>query len=80
MIFPTAMLTGSDYTDGIENVGPVSAMEILAEFPGCGLEPLKNFQKWWKQRDVTPVGSKTREKLRKLTLPESKKFTFSHNF
>ena len=31
-----ALLTGSDYTDGIDTVGPVSALEILAEFPGMG--------------------------------------------
>lgn len=28
-----AMLVGSDYTTGIQNVGPVTALEILAAFP-----------------------------------------------
>ena len=36
-----ALLTGSDYTEGVETVGPVTAMEILAEFPGEGLTPLQ---------------------------------------
>uniref|UniRef100_A0A6G1RXK9 ERCC excision repair 5, endonuclease n=1 Tax=Hypotaenidia okinawae TaxID=2861861 RepID=A0A6G1RXK9_9GRUI len=38
-----AYLLGSDYTDGIPNVGCVTAMEILNEFPGHGLEPLLKF-------------------------------------
>ncbi len=33
-------LLGSDYTEGIEGVGIVSAMEFLRDFPGTGLEPL----------------------------------------
>ena len=40
-----ALLTGSDYTEGVETVGPVTAMEILAEFPGEGLRPLQ--VKFW---------------------------------
>ena len=35
-----AYLLGSDYTEGIPNVGFVTAMEILNEFPGHGFEPL----------------------------------------
>lgn len=35
-----ALLCGSDYTEGIRGVGPVVAMEILAEFPGEGQEGL----------------------------------------
>lgn len=67
-----AMMTGSDYTDGIESVGPVTALEILAEFPGQGLEPLKNFKIWWDEyhkNHAMPPGSKLREKLRKLQVP-----------
>lgn len=70
-----ALLTGSDYTDGIESVGPVTAMEILAEFPGVGLEPLREFKTWWDLHHgekSLPPGSRQREKLRKLKLPESK--------
>ena len=82
-----AMLTGSDYTLGIENVGPVTAMEVLAEFPGAGLEPLKTFSEWWKvhhKNYTLPPGSKLREKLRKLEVPESKipflKSPWKHSF
>ncbi len=39
-----ALMTGSDYTDGIESVGPVSALEILAEFPGQDIDPLLKFK------------------------------------
>lgn len=38
-----AYLLGSDYTEGIPNVGFVTAMEILNEFPGHGFEPLLKF-------------------------------------
>jgi DNA excision repair protein ERCC-5 len=69
-----ALLTGSDYTDGIPDVGPVTAMEILAEFPGTGVEPLKEFKKWWNEQQGSgklPVGNKNREKLRRLHVPNS---------
>ena len=39
-----ALLIGSDYTDGIDGIGVVTAMEILRDFPGEGLELLKNFK------------------------------------
>lgn len=41
-----ALLTGSDYTEGIQGVGPVCALEILAEFPSQGLEALEQFKDW----------------------------------
>lgn len=37
-----AQLLGSDYTDGIKGIGPVLAMEILAEF-----KTLDNFKAWY---------------------------------
>ena len=39
-----ALLVGSDYTEGVENVGIVKAVEILQEFEGDGLEKLQNFK------------------------------------
>lgn len=35
-----AYLLGSDYTEGLEGIGIVMAMEFLRDFPGSGLEPL----------------------------------------
>ena len=44
-----ALLCGSDYTPGIPGVGPVRAMEIMAEFPGDGLDGLRAFRSVWEQ-------------------------------
>lgn len=41
-IIQIAQLLGSDYTEGIPNVGPVTALEILTEFG-----TLEAFQSWW---------------------------------
>lgn len=40
-----AYLLGSDYTDGLQGVGPVVAMELLKEFPGK--DGLWKFREWW---------------------------------
>ncbi|KAH7078238.1 hypothetical protein FB567DRAFT_533481 [Paraphoma chrysanthemicola] len=37
-----AQLLGSDYTTGIPGIGPVTALELLAEFP-----ELQQFKDWW---------------------------------
>ncbi|KAI5269310.1 Dna Repair Protein Complementing Xp-G Cells [Manis pentadactyla] len=69
-----AYLLGSDYTEGIPTVGCVTAMEILNEFPGHGLEPLLKFSEWWHcaQKDKkirpNPYDTKVKKKLRKLQL------------
>lgn len=40
-----AHLLGSDYTEGLPGIGPVTAVEILSEFPGR--EGLAGFKEWW---------------------------------
>ncbi|KAJ7067038.1 PIN domain-like protein [Mycena amicta] len=40
-----AYLLGSDYVEGLQGVGPVVAMELLAEFPGD--DGLHKFKDWW---------------------------------
>ncbi|KJZ77446.1 hypothetical protein HIM_03170 [Hirsutella minnesotensis 3608] len=64
-----AQLLGSDYTEGLTGVGPVTAVEILSEFPGkSGLE---DFREWWMsvQNQTRPkeadASSTFRKKFRK---------------
>lgn len=49
-----ALLLGSDYTEGIKSIGPVLAMEILAEFGS-----LKRFKQWFDEhtKGVVPPNS-----------------------
>ncbi|XP_030057191.1 DNA excision repair protein ERCC-5 [Microcaecilia unicolor] len=69
-----AYLLGSDYTDGIPTVGYVTAMEILNEFTGPGMEPLIKFTEWWTEAQKTkkmkpnPHYTKVKKKLYKLEL------------
>lgn len=50
-----AHLLGSDYTEGIPGVGPVTAVEIISEFPGK--TGLVDFREWWNE-----VQAQTRSK------------------
>ncbi|KAI1872226.1 uncharacterized protein JN550_003945 [Neoarthrinium moseri] len=64
-----AQLLGSDYTEGLPGVGPVTAVEILSEFPGK--EGLEAFRDWWKDVQINnrpeemDGGSTFRKKFRK---------------
>lgn len=69
-----AMLTGSDYTLGIESVGAVLGIEILSDFPGTGIECLKNFKQWWikANKNISSFNaSKPRQRISRLCVPES---------
>lgn len=71
-----ALLLGSDYTDGLPGIGPVTGVEILAEFGD-----LRTFRDWWidVQRkspdaleDLSPLKRRLiRQFSSKLFLPEN---------
>lgn len=62
-----AHLLGSDYTEGLPGVGPVTAVEIISEFPGK--DGLGNFRAWW-----DAVQSQARPKAEDASSPFRKKF------
>ncbi|KAK4648408.1 DNA repair protein rad2 [Podospora bellae-mahoneyi] len=62
-----AQLLGSDYTEGIPGIGPVTAVEILSEFPGR--EGLSDFKTWWED-----VQSGKRPKEADASSPFRRKF------
>ncbi|TPX15521.1 uncharacterized protein E0L32_004501 [Thyridium curvatum] len=51
-----AQLLGSDYTEGLHGVGPVTAVEILSEFPGA--DGLAEFRDWWQEVQKQPLPKK----------------------
>ena len=75
-IIAFALLTGSDYTEGIETVGGIRALEIMAEFGGDGVDSLESFKNWWdktqrrrRKGDLRPE-SKLRAQLADLSIPQ----------
>ncbi|KAG0644644.1 hypothetical protein HOY80DRAFT_1006840 [Tuber brumale] len=64
-----AHLLGSDYTEGVPTVGPVTAMELLAEFASDN--GLTEFKEWWTavqtglRKPADDEGSAFRKKFRK---------------
>ncbi|KAF2210780.1 hypothetical protein CERZMDRAFT_121657 [Cercospora zeae-maydis SCOH1-5] len=73
-LIAVASLLGSDYTEGLPGVGPVTALEIISEFPS-----LEDFKDWWtavqmnqvhKSEDASnPFRKKFRRNASKLFLP-----------
>ncbi|KAJ6160628.1 DNA repair protein rad13 [Penicillium chermesinum] len=45
-----AHLLGSDYTEGVQGIGPVTALEIVTEFPD-----LQEFREWWTQVQMEEI-------------------------
>ncbi|CAN8101104.1 unnamed protein product [Discula destructiva] len=54
-----AHLLGSDYTVGLAGIGPVTAIEILSEFPGR--DGLEKFKEWWADVQSNPNRPKDAE-------------------
>ncbi|CDM33420.1 hypothetical protein DTO013E5_7290 [Penicillium roqueforti] len=70
-----AHLLGSDYTEGIPGIGPVTALEILTEFSS-----LEEFREWWTELQMGTNNAedahlafrkKFRKKASKIFLPPS---------
>lgn len=55
-----ALLLGSDYTTGIKSMGPVSSMEVLAEFKN-----LKAFKKWYEEGQFDKAKLQNEDKFKK---------------
>ncbi|GAB1310862.1 DNA repair protein rad2 [Madurella fahalii] len=66
-----AQLLGSDYTEGLAGVGPVTALEILSEFPGR--DGLNDFKEWWQD-----VQNRGRPKEADAASPFRRKFRKAH--
>lgn len=73
-----ALLLGSDYTEGIKGIGPVMAMEVLAEFG-----TLTNFKKWFDRHtksSAVPLESPTALEKKLLTRIKSGKLFLPDGF
>ena len=67
-----ALLVGSDYTNGLAGVGPVTALEILASFPSDSediLRGLRSFCTWYRAGKLSAPGKITlRNKLKNVQI------------
>jgi DNA excision repair protein ERCC-5 len=59
----SALLLGSDYTEGVTGIGPVNAMEVLTTFPGD--DGLVSFREWLHSVDPEPKSRKSKPKAKK---------------
>jgi len=72
-----AYLTGSDYTEGIQGVGVITAMEVLQEFGGGSMQALVNLKIWYDgvkanhDINIFQEETKLKAKLRLLELPRA---------
>ncbi|KAL1879323.1 hypothetical protein VTK73DRAFT_7160 [Phialemonium thermophilum] len=66
-----AQLLGSDYTEGLPGIGPVTALEILSEFSGA--DGLEDFKAWWED-----VQMHNRPKSADADSPFRRKFRKTH--
>jgi DNA excision repair protein ERCC-5 len=55
-----AHLLGSDYTEGLPGIGPVTAVEILSEFPSPKTG-LQQFKDWWSSIQLNNANPKSSE-------------------
>jgi DNA excision repair protein ERCC-5 len=74
-----AHLLGSDYTEGLPGVGPVTALEILSEFNSE--DGLKEFKEWWNRIQLgNPGPDDLKTSFRKKFKRNANKIFLAPNF
>lgn len=76
-LIAVANLLGSDYTEGVPGVGPVTALEIISEFPD-----LDEFKEWWTavQMNERPKSEDAGNSFRKKFRRNASKLFLPHGF
>lgn len=77
-----ALLVGSDYTVGLNGIGPVTALEILASFPSTQqslLEGLEKFRDWFTGRNKTASPRHSLKRKIRNTVISSGMFFFNYS-